>query len=300
MFDAKKLLDALITSASENTKDLRDNAGELADRVRNGEGNDVLRDFGGKARGVFGQATEGVKDAAGDIGDATGISREKFDEVFSEFSGGRSAGELLDQAKDWAGKNQGAAGAIVAGLGALIIGTKTGRSLATGAAKIGGAALIGGLAYKAYQNYQQGRPLIDVAGDTPEAAPDGSGFEADADTNEDALRQVRAMISAAAADGHIDQEERDKIIVGIRDSGLDPEAYQFLENEFHNPASIEALTDGLSSEAAAAKIYTAARVTIEPESPAERDFLESLAIRLALPTDLIQHIDAEVATTRAI
>ncbi|MGI9522315.1 MAG: DUF533 domain-containing protein, partial [Hyphomicrobiaceae bacterium] len=87
----------------------------------------------GKTAGdVFGQATEGVREGAGKIGQATGLED--------------------------------------------IIGQLAGRSIAVNAAKIGALALIGGLAYKSYQNYSEGRPLIN-SGEAPAAAPDGSGFE---------------------------------------------------------------------------------------------------------------------------
>ena len=87
--------------------------------------------------------------------------------------------------------------------GALILGTGAGRSLAAAAVKLGGLALIGGLAYRAYQSYQQGRPVLSPDRPAmPQAlmpAPEGSGFETGAMSHDAARRCIRAMIAAAAA-----------------------------------------------------------------------------------------------------
>ena len=104
---------------------------------------------------------------------------------------GQSPEELIAQLKELIANNQLGAGAALGGLGALILGTGAGRSLAGSAVKLGGLALIGGLAYKAYQNYQQGLPPL-TGGKPPRSRgcwrrPTGSGFEPDAVTHESAM-----------------------------------------------------------------------------------------------------------------
>ena len=52
-------------------------------------------------------------------------------------------------------------------------------------------------------------------------APAGTGFEPQAASETTALVFIRAMIAAAAADGHIDAEEREAILGGLKEANLD-------------------------------------------------------------------------------
>ena len=196
---------------------------------------------GETAGDVFGQATDGVREGAGKVGQATGL-----DDLIGQMSGGRSPQELLDQVQQYMRENKTQTGAILGGLGALILGTQTGRSIATSAAKVGALALIGGLAYKAYQNYQQGKPLI-TDRSAPQAAPSGTGFEESAASNDATITYIRAMIAAAAADGRLDAAEQQRITGSLKDQGLDAGAEEFLAGELNNPATIESLAAGVST-----------------------------------------------------
>jgi uncharacterized membrane protein YebE (DUF533 family) len=239
---------------------------------------------------VLGQATQGVREGAGRIDDATGASRHARDAIGQ--ATGKSPDDLLNQLKELIQNNQFGAGAIAGGLGSILLGTRTGRSIAVNAANVGALALIGGLAYKALQNYQQGRPLISGDGDISEA-PRGSGFEANAVTNETAQLYIRAMIAAAASDGRIDAEEQQKIIGGLKQSGLDAEAEEFLAHELNNPANANELVGAVGSEAEAIQLYTAARIAIDLDTAEEHEFLSSLAQGLGIDEALASHIDAQ-------
>lgn len=237
---------------------------------------------------VLNQATDGAKEGAGKISDASGLN-----DVLSRISGGRDPKDVMAQLQDFMQKNKLGTGAALGGLGALIFGTRTGRSLAATAAKVGAAALIGGLAYKAYQNYQQGKPLIDGTSQSPAAAPQGSGFDDGSISQEEASRFVRAMVAATAADGRLDDTERQRLLAGLTDSGMDTQAEAFLAKELQNPASIDELTANVTSQDEAIKLYTAARLAIEPDTDAEQTFLAILASRLNLDENLVAHIDAQ-------
>jgi uncharacterized membrane protein YebE (DUF533 family) len=236
---------------------------------------------------VLGQATQGVKEGAGRISDATGAGA-----ALNKAAGGQSTDDLLAQLKDLIANNQLAAGAAAGGLGGLMVGTKTGRGVIGSAAKLGALALIGGLAYKAVQNYQAGKPLITGASALA-SAPDGTGFELAAQTNESATLLIRVMIAAAAADGRIDDNEKAKIIGSFEQmGGFNDEARAFVNAELANPASAEDLAAAVTSPEMAVQVYTAARVAIETDSQAEKNFLGSLASNLGVDAKLAAHIDA--------
>lgn len=239
---------------------------------------------------VLGQATSGAKEGAQRIDDATGIAKQARDALGQ--ATGKSPEDLLQQLKDLIANNPTAAAAGAGGLGAVVLGTQTGRSVAATAAKLGALVLIGGLAYKAYQNYQDGKPLVGRGQLVPEAAPDGSGFEPQAVTQESAALYIRAMIAAAAADGRIDQAEQQKILGGLKQAGVDAEAEEFLANELNNPATAEDLAGGVTSDEEALQVFTAARIAVDIDTQQEHDFLIELAQRLKLDPKLVQHIDA--------
>lgn len=236
---------------------------------------------------VLSQATQGVKDASGDSG-LTAAARN----AVGQLSGGQTPEDLVAKLKTLVGDNQLAAGALAGAIGTLLVGTEGGRGMAAGVAKIGAGALIGGLAYKAYQNYQAGRPLISADSTPVAAAPAGSGFEPQAISNDTATRLIRAMIAAAAADGTIDDTERTRILSAVEKAGSNAEAKAFLASEVARPASAAQLAAGVASQNEAIEIYMAARIAIDPDTAAEQAFLADLASGLKLDPSLVAHLEA--------
>lgn len=254
-----------------------------------------IMDVLGKA---LGQATSGVKEGAQQIDKSTG-GTDKLRQIVEQLSGGQTPEELIERAKKMIAENQFGAGAALGGLGALILGTRTGRGLAIGAAKLGALALIGGLAYKAYQNYSQGKPLLGDGNSDTSAfasdvapAPDGTGFEPDAISNETAALLIRAMLASAAADGRVDASEEQKIIGSLSQAGLGQEAESFIQNALRNPATPAELAAAVRTPEEALQVFTAARIAVDIDTVEERTFLAELAAALKLDPSLIAHIDA--------
>lgn len=216
---------------------------------------------------------------------------------------GGSMRERADQALQYARNNPGKSVALAS----VLLGSKTGRSLGGSALKLGGMAAVAGLAYTAYQQYQKsqttsGTAPIPTGGRVDVlAAPADTGFHPSRmPQGEDAftLVLVRAMIAAARADGHIDEEERQRIAGRLAEAGIDSEAEEFVNAELTRPVDLDAIISAAQTEEQRVEIYTASRLAIEPETRAERGYLDQLAGRLQLDDPLVDHIEATIAAAK--
>lgn len=278
MFDASKLLNQMLGAGSFGS---------------GGSGSDKgpLGDVGGLLGSVFAQAVAGVKEGAADLDKATGIGGKANSAIRD--ATGKSPEQLFEEVKAAALQNKLAAGAALGGLGALLLGSRTGRGMAGSAVKLGGLALVGGLAYKAWKTHQAGQKP-DAPGQL-EAPPADSAFGATGDASRDqatSLLIIRAMIAAASCDGLVDNEERSRIVGGLEQAGLDVQAAKFLDDEFANPASVSDLVKGATTPELAVQVYTAARIAIDQPSLKERAFLLQLAASLNLTEAQVAHIDS--------
>lgn len=232
--------------------------------------------------------------------------------LLDQFLGPQAAGQIAGRIPGLSGRVGERAGQIgdlaknnplkTAGLVAAVLGTKTGRKLAGNVAAIGGIAAVAGLGYLAYQNYKSGQPPQTAPQPAPDAEtpllppPADSPFhpQSSALSNDFALMLVRAMIAAAKADGHIDEAERAAIMDKVHAVDLGREAEEFLAAELANPMDIDELVAAARTEEQKVELYTATRLTIDPDTRAERGYLDLLAGRLGLPDALLDHIDATV------
>lgn len=208
-----------------------------------------------------------------------------------------TAGKAGQLAKD----NPIATGAIALAL----LGTGPGRAITGSALKVGGLAAVAGLAYKAYQNYQQGKdpsPGGEVLEGEVLPPPEDTSFHpshAPQGESEFALTLIRAMVAAAHADGHVDEDERAKIADRIMLSGIDDETGSFLRDELANPADVGDLAAAAKTDAQKVELYTASRLAVDPDTRSERGYLDMLAGRLKLPDSLVDHIEATVSAAKA-
>lgn len=285
MFDPNKLLNQMLG----------------ADGAKQAQG--AMGQVGGLLGSLLKDSVAGMREGAAEIEKSTGIGA-KADGMLKGVTGGKSAGDLFEQAKAFAANNKLAAGAALGGVGALLLGTKGGRGLIGTGAALGGLAMVGGLAYKAFQNHQaqnQGKQQPQTQQGLIEAAPAASPFGETGDAqqdNETALLILRAMIAAAACDGAIDNEERSRIVGGLQQAGLDVYSAKFLDEEFAKPASVADLAAAAKTDAVKAQVYTAARIAIDPDSMKEKAFLMNLAVSLGLDEGLVAQIDAGAAAAK--
>ena len=157
MFDAKRLLDALVGAVAKGGAGGGQSGGGL-DQILAQLG-PRGQQAGRQAGAALTQATGGVRDAAGRLTEATGVG-PKVSQMARDVTGGQSPGNLAGKAKDFMNRNPGLAEAALLGVAGILFGSRKSRGVAVDAAKLGGLALIGGLAYTAYQNHQSGKPLL--------------------------------------------------------------------------------------------------------------------------------------------
>jgi uncharacterized membrane protein YebE (DUF533 family) len=235
---------------------------------------------------------------------------------------GQGGGSPLDSlARQFGGG--GGSGALVGGLGSLLLGSKKGRKFGGSAAKLGGLALVGSLAYRAYQDWQAGQAtrggtgggfasgsgfaggggFIPQQGQSPfgqtsrraepfTAAPAGTPFNPAQESEQQDLSRalLRAMIAAAKADGHIDATEQANIFGAMDKLELDAEDKAFVMDELRAPLDIDAVARGARGPEEAAEIYAASLLAIDVDNAAERGYLAMLAARLKLDDALVQHL----------
>ena len=162
-----------------------------------------------------------------------------------------------------------------AGALALLLSSRSGRKMAT----LGGLSALGVLAYKAHK-----------AGKMPTSADEVIGLLKGPKANARSETLIRAMISAAKADGSIHDEEVD-LIKSYK--GASAEAVQAVMDQPADAKAIAALSD---SDQAAAEIYAVSCRVANGLNPKERDYLDQLAIALKLDADIAARIETDVRT----
>jgi uncharacterized membrane protein YebE (DUF533 family) len=221
-------------------------------------------------------------------------------------------GDLLERAKgllQGSGFGGGVAGGVAAGaVTSLLLGSKGGRELAGEALKLGAAAALGGIAYKAYANYRDGKPVgagfgfggtgaTASGGAVPSTAP--SPLPPVTPANEHAKLLVRAMIAAALSDGTLDASEREHIVGRLAAAGMDQEAVRFLDAEIARPWSPAQFAAAAPGPEQRSEVYLASMLAIDADTEAERAYLRYLAATLGLDDKLVAHLEAAVQGAKA-
>lgn len=202
--------------------------------------------------------------------------------------GGGGLGGMLSQVLGGgASSGSGAGGGLGDVLGSLLGG---GGGRAAGGGLAGG--LIGSLAKAA---------MSQMAGGGSSSAPDvGSGFdlsryaagqvESKRGDDERALVMIRAMLTAAKADGQIDAGEQERILGKLNEAGANQEMRQFIQDELRKPVDIEGLAKEVDSPHMATEVYTASLFAIDVDTQGEQAYLNQLANRLGLPDSLVKQL----------
>ena len=101
---------------------------------------------------------------------------------------------------------------------------------------------------------------------------------------------LKAMISAAKADGQIDQAEMQKIIGKISTDSVTPEEKQFVLDQMAQPIDVAALAAEARNPAQAAQVYAASILAIGADNDQEKAYLAELARALDLPQEAVAQL----------
>lgn len=175
-------------------------------------------------------------------------------------------------------------GAIASMLLVGLLGTSGGRKITGTAIKLGGLAALGSAAFTAYKNWRASGDVFTPVHELDEAAAEDRG-----------LLLIEAMVSAAHADGHIDDTELTKIKQELLAMHLPGELAIALENIMAAPLTAEELAQKVSDPVAASEVYLAARLLIDNKSSQqEQSYLKSLVNALGLHDELVAALEAQV------
>lgn len=160
--------------------------------------------------------------------------------------------------------------------------------------KYGGIAVIGMLAWNAFRKWQaqsgdraaltSGTP--EAAGFHPSAAPGGA--DAFAET------LLTAMAAAAQADGQLDADEVERIGGGLSHMGVTAPQRDALITFLSTPVDPQQVVNAATTPEAALQIYAASAMAIRPDSPAEQQYLATLASAVGIDPGLKAQIDADL------
>lgn len=180
-------------------------------------------------------------------------------------------------------------GAAVASAAAILLGTGLGRRLTGAALKVGTVAALGKIGYETYQKWQAEQAGSAISAGKP------VGELPEAEANQRSLALLKAMISAAKADGHIDGEEQETIKNQMQQLGVTTSTSEILQSEMQKPVDVTALAQLADSQATAVEMYLASRLVVNVVNDAERAYLANLAIALNLAPELVAQLESGAA-----
>ena len=184
-----------------------------------------------------------------------------------------------------------AGGALSGGALALLLGNKKFRKMGGKVAMYGGVAAVGALAYKAYGDWKQ-KGGQSVAGSTANATTPAAFEQLPAPVVEQQSRLIlAAMIAAAKADGHINQEEQNLLDAEFAKLPAGVAEQQWLAAQLEGPADPAAIAKLAHTPEEKAEVYLVSVLITEADTFMEKAYLDELAKQLQLEPGLKEHLE---------
>lgn len=178
------------------------------------------------------------------------------------------------------------AGAVGGGLVSLLMGSKKSKKLGKNALKIGSVAALGALAYKVYNDYQDKNASISNHNTQQDT------FNAEDNIHSELI--LTAMIAAAKADGHVDQQEMERIELTLKQAGADLQLQSFLHSELNKPLVPTEIARLARSPQQASEIYLASLIVIDEQNFMEKAYLQELAKQLNLSPEVTFQLEQQL------
>ncbi|RUR37880.1 tellurite resistance TerB family protein [Vreelandella populi] len=177
----------------------------------------------------------------------------------------------------------------------MLVGSKRGRSMGGKALKYGAIASVGMLAWKAWQSSQAAKSSDAQASDAQAGNQEGERVEVLSGEFQErrSLELLQAMIMAARADGHIDEQEQALITEQIDALGADQEMHEWVEQQLKVPLNAEALAREADSPQAAREMYLMSVAVVDDQNPMERAWLDQLASALNLSEEMTRELERQ-------
>jgi uncharacterized membrane protein YebE (DUF533 family) len=107
---------------------------------------------------------------------------------------------------------------------------------------------------------------------------------------------LRAMITAANADGHIDENERQRIYQQVDNFDLSNADKASLFDERRHPLSLQEKVKSVPDSQTVIEVYAASLLAIDEQQAASQIYLNRLASSILMPAEWVKalHVQAEV------
>ncbi len=179
-------------------------------------------------------------------------------------------------------------GAIGGSALTMLLSSKKGRKIGGKVLAVGGTIGLGAIAYKAYQSWQQNKDSSNAPAQTE------STFLSHTVADDDTII-LQAMIAAAKADGHIDNEEKAKIQEAVQALGAGNELENFVQNELNKPLDPVEIARAATTPEVRSQVYLASVLVADEQNFMEKAYLQELARQLDLEPSLVKELEAQVS-----
>ncbi|MDA9557551.1 tellurite resistance TerB family protein [Vibrio sp.] len=177
-----------------------------------------------------------------------------------------------------------------------LLDNKNNAKVAESAIKVGQFVTLGFIAYKVYSTWKSSRSeKTDTASESSTESEPSSTPTSSLLTEKDSDKVLlKAIISAAKADGYLSAEKQTFIEQTVAGMKLGGNVEQFLHQEFNKAISLTTLASQVGEDKALAKeVYLASMVTIGEPNFMETAYLNELAKQLNLSTAEIERFQQD-------